>query len=244
MRCFWEFVFRRRGIWGICLLSLGWAIGGCNDGTSPTDATNLLDKIQIESRTRMSTSSDLCALAVTLRNLTNDTLYPLLHFHGLKTEGTKVAFAVIEGELAANAVQTFEGILYPRTLTTWDRPASCSPVDFELDASSVVHLSPPSSAERGVENIDIVSVENDQLSRMCRLNITVRPRMAEHADMILMYDALDSVGETIATALFAAILDESLTPLFCTWVSPTTGLALENCSDIVSLELNPSSIVF
>jgi hypothetical protein len=235
---------KRRCIWGIGLLCLGWLTGGCGDGQSPTDASNHLDKIQIESPTLTATSSDLCALAVTLRNLTNTPLYPTLHFNGLRTNGTKAAFAVIEGVLAPNAVQRFEGILYPRTLATWDRPGSCSAVTFESDPASVVRFSPPSSAERGFENIAIELVENDQLSRMCRLNIVVRPRIAQQADIILTYTALDSVGNSIATALFAAILEDVSTPLFCTWTSPTTGRSLENCSDIDLVELNPSSIAF
>ncbi len=228
----------------VCLLCLGVAVGGCGDGDSPTDGSHHLEALQIESLSRVATSSDLCALAATLRNLTNKNTYFLLHVHGLRSGGTKAAFAVIEGTLTPYATQTFEGVLYPRTLMTWDRPMSCAVESFELDAASIVRFKPTTIADRGLEKIDILSAEHDQLSRMCRLNIVVQPRLAEHADMILRYDAFDSEGNQIATAFFAAMLENVETPFFCTWLSPSTGSMLQHCSDIASFELHPSSIAF
>jgi hypothetical protein len=142
------------------------------------------------------------------------------------------------------ATQTFEGVLYPRTLMTWDRPMSCAAESFELDAASIVRFKPATIADRGLEKIDIQSAEHDQLSRMCRLNIVVQPRLADHADMILRYDAFDSEGNQIAAAFFAAMLENVETSLFCTWISPSTGSMLQHCSDIASFELHPSSIAF
>lgn len=228
----------------ICLLCLGCTIAGCGDGDSPTDDSHHLEALQIESLTRVATSSDLCALAATLRNLTNKTVYLLLHFHGLRSGGTKAAFAVIEGMLAPYETQTFEGVLYPRTLTIWDRPASCAAESFELDAASIVRFKPTTSADRGLEKIEVLSTEYDQLARMCRLNIVVQPRLTEQADMILRYDAFDNGGNHIATAFFAAMLENFETSLFCTWISPITGSALQNCSDITSVEIHSSSVAF
>ena len=185
----------------------------------------------------------MCALDATLRNLTDETAYFLLHFHGLRSGGTKAAFAVIEGALAPYATQTFEGVLYPRTLV-WDRPASCAAAFFVLDAASIVRFRPTTSADRGLEKIEVQSAELDQLSRMCRLNIVVQPRQAEYADMMLSYAAFDSQGNQIAAAFFAAMLENVETPLFRTWTSPATGSALQNCSDIASFEIDSSSVVF
>lgn len=238
------FLSKRWSVGIMCLLCLGCAAGGCGDGDSPTDDSHHLEAIQIESLTRVATSSDLCALDATLRNLTNKTVYLLFHFHGLRSGGAKAAFAVIEGALAPYAAQMFEGVLYPRTLMTWDRPASCAAMSFELDAASIVRFKPTTSADRGLEKIEIQSTEHDQLARMCRLNIVVQPRQAEQADLILRYSALDREGNQIAAAFFAAMLENVATPLFCTWISPSTGSALQNCSDIASVEIDSSSIVF
>ncbi len=45
----------------VCLLCLGVAVGGCGDGDSPTDSSHHLEALQIESLSRVATSSDLCA---------------------------------------------------------------------------------------------------------------------------------------------------------------------------------------
>jgi hypothetical protein len=42
----------------------------------------------------------------------------------------------------------------------------------------------------------------------------VQPRLADHADMILRYDAFDSEGNQIAAAFFAAMLENVETSLF------------------------------
>ncbi len=82
-----------------------------------------------------------------------------------------------------------------RVLLNLMLPASCA-------------LSPLQLQTEDWKKIDILSAEHDQLSRMCRLNIVVQPRLAEHADMILRYDAFDSEGNQIATAFFAAMLEK------------------------------------
>lgn len=226
------------------LLSAFWLcflFAGCE--SSPTEPDGI-ENIVIESVTKHPSSNDMCALSVTIRNLTSRPQYPVLDYDGINPSGTKIAFAVVHGTLASGAVQTFEATIHPFVPGGLPYSAiSCAVENFALNPLSKVFSAPPSDSDRGIDRLIIVSSENIQ-RQSCRLRLTLDPVPDRQVDVLLNYEAFDNGGQKIASATFSAILLPGGMNLTHTWVSEETNSSLTNCADIASFQLNSSSFVF
>jgi hypothetical protein len=175
--------------------------------------------------------------------LTNQTRFLVLDYNALPESGTNpLAFAVIQGELAANATQVFERTLHPFLPALPYQSASCAGETFILHPASAVFAAPPSAAERGLTKIRIEAPANVQTPRVCRLRLTVETLVNRRVDLLLNYDAFDGNGGKIASVSFPLMLDGGIT-LEHTWTrDEQTSLA--SCAEIASFRLNVSSYAF
>lgn len=226
------------------LLSVFWLFflaAGCDN--SPTEPDGI-ENIVIESVTKHPSSNDMCALSVTIRNLTSRPQYPVLDYDGINPSGGKIAFAVVHGTLASDAVQTFEATIHPFVPGLHYRAISCAVENFTLNPLSEVFSAPPSDSDRGIDRLIIVSSENVQTPRVCRLRLTLDPVPDRQVDVLLNYEAFNNGGQKIASASFPVILGPGGMTLEHTWTAEEANSSLTSCADIASFQLNSSSFVF